>query len=242
MKTHTDYLCFGCAKPVSTTREMVLKCNNYGFAISKKQYEFLFLYSQDLVRWGYVSPLITERNPKIKPCPANPDIILTFMGIAALTGIVGGASWDLTKIVIRKIRDNIATGENHTSVMSIENDKSIDKFVGYLKRHFEHKIAIGKNTEKEIKDEIEKTGDCKILEDIFKNGAVIKYLNALSYIDTLNIDDNARKRIEKKTEKKVKEVEKYLKANENMVGYFKNPIKKDFNGFWENIKSDGVKK
>jgi hypothetical protein len=98
---------------------------------------------------------------------ADPAALSCFLAVAALSGIIGGVSYDLVKKVVRKILSNSQKLEQDIGQdrISMSHEMDIEIFVQYIEEFHTGKL----NAVDEIKSEIEKEQICWILTDTLPN-------------------------------------------------------------------------
>lgn len=153
-------LCFNCASIYPLTHDSQYICPSCGFAVDGRLYGRIIEYAKAAVYFGYNYRKFYEKqldvNGKItkKAALFDPVTLACFLGVAALSGVIGNMSYDLVKKALRKITKNSNKlnkdiGQNK---ISFSKDSEINIFIQYVKEfHLDEFSTAG-----EIKYEINK--------------------------------------------------------------------------------------
>jgi len=156
----TYALCLNCASIFPSTREAKLVCMSCGFEIDRTFYEKLFEYSKTSVYYGYNYRKYYEKqieddgNIHTFASLSVPVTVACFLGMAALSGIIGNIATDIVKKAFKKIMANSEQlnkdiGQNN---INITNDTDINIFIQYVKDYHTSEY----NTSDEVKYHIVK--------------------------------------------------------------------------------------
>jgi hypothetical protein len=112
-------LCTQCAHIYPDTDTDPLSCPQCHTHIATTDYALLIKYSREAARFGHIYRLMYEEAKKHDDCNTRAQIELhelwAFAALAALSGIIGNASFETVKLVIRKI---IAFANSHSPARS----------------------------------------------------------------------------------------------------------------------------
>ena len=158
--TISHALCFKCASIYTISSADEYTCPICHYFIDEALYRRILNSAQIAVYYGYdyrkayEQQLHTDGKIAKKHALFDPLTVACFIGVAALSGIIGGASYDLVKRVIDKIMksskeviDNI--GQYN---ITVSNETDIKVFIQYIQEFHEGKSS----AVDEIKREIEK--------------------------------------------------------------------------------------
>ena len=96
-------LCLGCASLYPDSGDDPITCVRCGHSMERARYNRIAEYAREAARYGHQYRLRYEADGTgTKYCLA-PDEVLSFVAIAALSGIIGSAAYDLVKAVAAKI-------------------------------------------------------------------------------------------------------------------------------------------
>ena len=161
-------LCSKCASIYTLPRVAEYRCPFCHHHADKVLYEKIFNYAKKAVYYGYSyrkayeEQILKDGRIAKRYFSPEPAAILCFIGIAALSGIIGGASYDLVKKIISKIMgssNSRAEGIDEAKI-KICNNRDIKVFIQYIQEFHE-----GKSTAiPEIKWEVKKERIIKKLE------------------------------------------------------------------------------
>jgi len=217
-------LCFNCCSIFSAKNNPDKKCPECGYCPNPRQYKNIMTYAISSVYYGhdyrqrYEKQLAETGEITARYALSGPAIILSFLAVAALSGIIGGISHDIVKKVFQVIsrkaikhKDDIRQNKIH-----ITNDMDINIFIQHV-NDFHHDF---KNMEPIIK--------LAVKEEMFaweKSDAVKKALKKVMKKKKFTDED-----IFNATMKGLKKVEHPHKLYK--------PSKKDFAGFWDKIDDE----
>ncbi len=136
--------CSACGSPISRDYDIIVSA-------AKSSVEFGILY-----RNYYESQLTRNGEISSKASIVPPDQWLVFIGIAALSGIVGNASYDLIKSVIRKIISKAKRegGESCFTEFQLESSHGIEIFIEYIREYNEGMPNVSPEVRSAIVEEI----------------------------------------------------------------------------------------
>ena len=109
-------LCFRCAT-VYRAKAIGRRCPECGFVPEPDLYDKVVRYAADAARFGHHYREYYERN---RPTPDGhrkhallPEVStgLAFVGVAVLSGVIGGASYDLVRAAVRRIAASLPRGK-----------------------------------------------------------------------------------------------------------------------------------
>jgi hypothetical protein len=118
-------------------------------------------YSKNVVYFGYDYRKKYEEqvNSKgmisIRYSLPEPGTIACFLGVAALSGIIGGASYDIVKEVIRRIISGSKKNTHDKSKARIQifNETDVNIFFQYIQEYHTDKMATNDDVKQEITKE-----------------------------------------------------------------------------------------
>jgi hypothetical protein len=158
--TLSHALCFKCASIYTSSSADEYICPFCHYSIDEALYRKILNYAKIALYYGYdyrkayEQQIHTDSKIAKKYALSDPVTVACFIGVAALSGIIGGASYDLVKRVIGKIMrsskefsDNIGQDK-----ITVSNETDIKVFIQYIQEFHEGKS----NAVDEIKSEIEK--------------------------------------------------------------------------------------
>jgi hypothetical protein len=133
-----NFLCFECATVYAGGKRQ-RRCPKCGKSINRLKYQRIVDASYEAVQYGHLYRDYFERlegrdGARTWACLAV-DEIWVFAGVAALSGIIGNASYEVVKAVIRKIV--AANKSNRTNAgggkpFALENDAEVERFLAHL--------------------------------------------------------------------------------------------------------------
>lgn len=207
-------LCFKCASIYNLSRVDEYTCPFCHHSVDETVYTRILNYAKTVVYYGYDYRKEYEKqvytNGKItkKHALFDPATIACFLGIAALSGVIGGSSYDLVKKVINKIMNNSKKIDHNIGQdkILITNETDIKIFLQYIQEFHAGKLS----AVDEVKSEIAK-------ETIIWN-----LTNTL--FPVLSKGDPSREKIYEAVKKAFDD---YKNADK--------PLPIDFDSFWEKI-------
>lgn len=139
-------ICFFCATVFEESNEKVLQCPCCGEKVMVNKYELILKDVRDAVHYGwdyrrrYEKDLKEEGKITKRYFLFDPETILSFIAVAAVSGIIGGVAHDTVKKVINKIihtfKDLGGVETNSKIFELIENDENMNKFVQYIDEYY----------------------------------------------------------------------------------------------------------
>jgi DNA-directed RNA polymerase subunit RPC12/RpoP len=153
-------LCFNCAAVYSLSDTSQYKCPYCKHSVDAELYKEVIDYAKTAVHFGYnyrkkyEDQIQTQGEINAHYCLSDPSSILCFIGIAALSGIIGNLSYDIVKKVIGKIirSSKKVDYDIDETTMQLLNDFKIKIFVQYIQEfHTDSSTAVIK-----VKQEVEK--------------------------------------------------------------------------------------
>lgn len=124
-------ICTQCAAVFDTPKQRPLTCPNCHSPLEESGYSRLVSYAHAAVQYGYAYRLVyeeqyeTNRNlPKRYSIPISD--VLTFCALAAISGIVGNAAYDLIKAVINKILNQFEQQKTEDQIDEYEQQMQDD--------------------------------------------------------------------------------------------------------------------
>ncbi len=136
-----DVMCFSCANIYRIKKGKKAVCPDCGFVVKRSTYERLLKYASEAVQFGYDYRRCYERDYRkdrkleTRHFLLIPAVVWNFIALAALTGIIGGASYAFVKKVIRKIGEkmpNVAGGCDKKLYNLLNDDKKLENFIQYI--------------------------------------------------------------------------------------------------------------
>jgi hypothetical protein len=164
----SQVLCFKCASIYTPSSVDKYTCPFCHHSVDKAIYTKILNYAKTAVHYGYSyrkayeNQVLTEGSIATKYSLPEPVTVLCFAGVAALSGIIGNAAYDLVKRIISRLiasSTGVADGTGQTKI-HISNETDIQVFIQYIKEFHEDKSA----ATPEIRWEVEKERIIKNLE------------------------------------------------------------------------------
>ncbi len=210
-------LCFNCASVYCLSNADEYTCPYCNHSIDAAFYKRIFDYAKIAVYYGYdyrkkyEEQVQADGKITIKYVLPDPVTVACFLGVAALSGIIGGASYDMVKKVIgriiggsKKIGRDVGQAKIH-----ISNETDINVFVQYIQEFHDDKSS--------AVDEVK--------WEITKERIIWNLTNTLSPVLT-----EGNPSLEKIHEAVMKAFDEY--QNIEM------PLPKDFDSFWDDIDDE----
>lgn len=148
MRHITQILCFNCAYISPDTEDAEIICPKCGFTTERDSYQKIIQYAAEVVEFGYHYRLTYERDldegkldaPNVRIRYAlSIEVIWVFVALAALSGVIGNATWDFIKAVIKEIINSQTETNNRTRYESIsrmlENEERFGTFIQYIQEY-----------------------------------------------------------------------------------------------------------
>ncbi|MBW2738870.1 MAG: hypothetical protein JRE64_08485 [Deltaproteobacteria bacterium] len=158
----SQILCFGCASIYEFPSDDDYTCPFCSYSIDGEKYKRILEYAKKAVYYGYEYRMAYEKQINdqgkitLKHALFDPVTLTCFIGIAALSGIIGNASYDILKKVIgeilnksKKVPDNIGQDK-----MTFFSETNIEIFIQYIREYHQEKSS----AVDEVNYEIEKEG------------------------------------------------------------------------------------
>lgn len=199
-----DVLCFGCATILPYSGELK-RCSCCGAELDLDRFNALYSYSSTALRYGhqyheyYVNQKKLGSVGSVKPYLAEMSEVYKYIALAIVSGIIGGASWDITRAAIRKIisqyeQEQTATLPRKEPAVDLNEVEKIAKNIsGYANASgFGH---------------MDKSVAPLILEEMFAD-SVTDHLNELEAIFKLRA---ANKKVDKKKQRALKLQKRLMK-------------------------------
>lgn len=224
MVQSTQLICFNCANLFSYEGGSNIVCPECAFSINRKVYNRLINYASEAAEYGYLYRQTYEKDfhkGKLNSrYQISFDEIWIFAALAALSGVIGNATYDLIKIAINKIRRKRAEFTKASIFVSasrvLGNEEQFKLFLRYIEEF--HKQGL-----KGLPDEVA----IAILEEMFVDETV----------KLLPRGSDGEHRVASKEE--LIEIHRQALVN---VASKKKPKKKDFEKFWEEMENSDVSK
>ena len=134
-------LCFNCASIYPLTQKAKSICTACGFEVDKALYDKVVQYAKTSVYYGYnyrkfyEKQIEADRKITKGAWAFDPATVACFLGVAALSGIIGNISYDIVNKAFKKIINN--SKELNKDIgqkkISITNDAEINIFIQYIK-------------------------------------------------------------------------------------------------------------
>ncbi len=154
-------LCFKCASIYNLSSADEYSCPFCHYSIDEALYRRVLNYAKTAVYYGYdyrkayEQQMHTDGKIAKKYALLDPVTIACFIGVAALSGIIGGASYDLVKRVIGKImRSSKEVSDNiGQDKIRVSNETDIKVFIQYVQEFHEGKSSAVDKIKREIEKE-----------------------------------------------------------------------------------------
>lgn len=137
-KTISQTICLGCAQIIPSSDAETFSCSFCGFGHSGPVQRKLLHYVSSAAHYGYLYRGLyeeeLEEHGEIPACDIGPvSDALTWMALAALSGIIGGASWELAGVAVRRIFKQVEKEKpDSLQVRTLQDQEKLEKFVRYL--------------------------------------------------------------------------------------------------------------
>lgn len=137
-KTVSQALCLGCAQIIPSCDAENFSCSFCGFEHSGPVQRKLLHYAASAAHYGYLYRGLYEKeleeNGEIPAYDIAPvSDALTWMALAALSGIIGGASWELAGAAVRCIFKQIDREKpDSLQVKALQDPEKLKKFLLYI--------------------------------------------------------------------------------------------------------------
>ena len=135
-------LCLSCAAVFKKTTN-TSSCPDCGREVDFDKFNKMLRSAKSAVYFGYMYPKAYEKQRREKGKVTtkyrliDPDLLLQFIGIAAISGIIGGASYDIVKKIARKIISNYEVVNSKKEVTNNINDGYVDDVINYVEEYYE---------------------------------------------------------------------------------------------------------
>lgn len=208
-------LCFKCASIYKLTTPDKYNCPYCNYIADADYYKKMLGLAEEAVYFGYTyrkkyeEQIQNEGEIEKHYLLPEPVLILKFIGLAAVSGIIGRISYDIMMKAINKILNN--SKKLHYDKKQILIDQSIDinVFIKYTQEYHLDK--------KSISDEV---------EDVIEREKIITHLTKALY--PMKMEGNLTKEKIKDSIKKA--LEEYQNPNK--------PTIKDFSSFWDDVDKE----
>jgi hypothetical protein len=136
MASHT--VCLGCAQIIPSSDAENFSCSFCGFGHSGPVQRKLLHYASSAAHYGYLYRGLYEDEfeehgeiPAYDIAPVSDA--LTWMALAALSGIIGGASWELAGAAVRRIFKQVDREKpDSLQVRALQDQEKLKKFLLYI--------------------------------------------------------------------------------------------------------------
>jgi DNA-directed RNA polymerase subunit RPC12/RpoP/transcriptional regulator with XRE-family HTH domain len=143
-----NILCFKCAEIFSATNSRNYTCPSCGFKITSIKYSKIVNRAYSAVYFGYLYRLEYEKQISKKGevvehyQMAPPPELLLFIGVAALSGVIGNLTYDLLKNAIQWIIKSWCSRHRSPSAHKYEkwSNADLELFVKYIAEYHYEKI------------------------------------------------------------------------------------------------------
>jgi hypothetical protein len=137
--TSHKILCMQCAHVYPDCKGDTLSCRNCNSVILRRQYDLLLTYSREAVGFGHIYRVRYEKAKAQDDRNTRASIpvhdIWAFAALAALSGIIGNTSFEIVRLVIRRILASIEQTTASTSKRTnhiLSDDVAITAFLKNL--------------------------------------------------------------------------------------------------------------
>jgi ribosomal protein S27E len=143
-ETPKRILCLGCASidVVTPTSDEYIRCPHCNRTQKVGDYERIIKKISNAIVYGYLYRTKYEKQYSqygevrtlysISECAEA----LKWIGLASLSGIIGAASWDLVKVAIKKIREQLGSSDLQ-KVNFLSDEDNFNQFILYLREFYE---------------------------------------------------------------------------------------------------------
>ena len=221
---YSKLICLNCGNisKVGTFKTQEIICPSCGFFIESSDYFEIIELSEEMVRMGYLYRKRYETDYQIdetlssRYCLAALPDELIFIGVAAVTGIIGGLSYDIFKEIISKIREQYKPNKNKPYTETVEqifsNASTQSDFISYLRDYNAGLENVEPKIKNAIFDELKVDSIQEVMTTMMSNGKKIK--------NPKDIEKSILRKQKAKKSQKEKIIKK-IKAEKNLWKKFK---------------------
>lgn len=160
-------ICLSCAQIFKNSSRSRVLCPICHFVCTRQHYEELLLYARDAVYFGLIYRDTYEQDVRHegkwethRAIPINHSTLelLAFAGLAAVSGIIGNASYDLVKTVIQRVREHPLARRrsdlsNHDQFLNVIDEGNIRHFLSRMKAHTNDYRGVNPKVRERLKQE-----------------------------------------------------------------------------------------
>jgi hypothetical protein len=160
-----DYLCLNCGHlNFNTDTKVCAICHTEN---DLDRLKFLSDYANRAIHYGYQYRIEYEKQVKtqgevtVKYSLLNPSTYLEWIGVAALSGVLGNMVYDIVKHVANQVYQKLTTKQQHTELSTEEkaamkiigDNATLNKFIVYIQQYYKGMPNIDKKAEECIIEE-----------------------------------------------------------------------------------------
>lgn len=120
MSASRNVVCIACARVFADRGKLILVCPDCGTRVGRERYERLHAHARTVVQFGYAYRRHFEDKHESNAHPyIGVSDALVFVAIAALSGVIGNATYDVIKSFARKVLAQLGQGDDTVSVETV---------------------------------------------------------------------------------------------------------------------------
>lgn len=157
-----NILCLSCGAILPRTGQDIVTCSRCGASINTSDSDDIFHYAAETYHYGYQYRVYYERAYQLSTSPPQPS--LAFAGeafvwvmLAMLSGVIGGAAYDLVKTVIADLREQSRTrrseDKSYDALLNV-TDEELEEMFQYARDYYQGLESIRKEVRAAIIEEI----------------------------------------------------------------------------------------
>lgn len=155
--------CIRCGNIFSSQNQAHIVCPECGFRKDPQGYAEILRYAQEALRFGYLYRKQYEKdyakrgnlNTRYCLCPASE--IFVFLAVSAISGIIGGVSYDVIKKIVSKIKSKISSFPikyDRKLNTVLNNPAELRIFIQYIKEFYTGLDNINPEIKNAIREEM----------------------------------------------------------------------------------------
>ncbi|RTL55589.1 MAG: hypothetical protein EKK46_06645 [Rhodocyclaceae bacterium] len=155
-------LCLSCGEVIDFPEEQGARCSECGTELDPKAILRLYEYAAEVYYYGvqyrrYYEDAYAESNNPPKPSLLFDGEAFAWVMLAALSGVVGNAAYDLVKSVANRVREDVAAGRlpaRDYSPMLELSDNELGELIGSAREYRNGMDGLTKEVRAAIAEEI----------------------------------------------------------------------------------------
>lgn len=137
-------LCFACGNISPDLHHEAIVCPDCGEEVKRSTYRHVLGSAMSFITYGVIYRRKFERQLKEEGsisthyAISEPEAVLCFLGVAAVSGVVGGIAYDVVKTAARRIFENAKNFGRaaEPEIHEIDPHGDIDEFIRYAEHYF----------------------------------------------------------------------------------------------------------